>query len=51
MTIRNFLLCDRDAVPLPRNDLLAPVLTNKQSEILELVSERRISVLTGGAGT
>lgn len=51
MTIRNFLLCDHDAVPLQPNDFLAPNLTNKQAEILELVTERRISVLTGGAGS
>jgi exodeoxyribonuclease V alpha subunit len=51
MTIRNFLLCDHDAVPLQPNDFLAPNLTNKQAEILELVTERRISVLIGGAGS
>ena len=33
------------------NDFLAPIISDKQAELLELVSERRISVLTGGAGT
>jgi exodeoxyribonuclease V alpha subunit len=50
MTIRNFLLCDHDAVPLQPNDLLAPTLTNKQAEILELVTQSRVSILTSGAG-
>ena len=50
MTIRNFLLCDHDAVPLQPNDLLVPTLSNKQAEILELVTQSRVSILTGIPG-
>ena len=50
-SIKMFLQYPHAFFPLEPNDLLIPDLSEQQAEVLDLVSERRIALLCGGAGT
>lgn len=49
--VKDFLKYPHDCIPLEPNSLIIPDLSEEQCEILDLVSESRIAVLCGGAGT
>lgn len=49
-TIRDFLKYDHEPLPLEFNGLSIPEITDEQALVLDLVAERRVAVLSGGAG-